>query len=501
MKPKIAVFDFASCEGCELQIANLEENVIDLVEAVDIVSFREVMKEHSDDYDIAFIEGSIQRPMDVERIKKIRANAKVLVALGDCACTGCVNKLRGDWPLKEPMMEVYGTAKPGEKALFDIKEAKALDEVVPVDFYIRGCPVRKEQVLYYIKRLSWMPLHTQHNSPFKVTEKHIPVDDRSLVVYNPHKCILCRRCDAVCRDALGIDALGMVGKGPETVVATPRNIGFDSNGCIRCGQCISACSCGSLEAKSTVNKLIAELKAGKALDIAVDSVILASFAERGHFLKDMKPAELERHVVGALRAAGFKHVIQYDHYLMESLKKDAQAKGGGKPAMLSWCKGAFEYAKTRVPDGQMEKFESRAPWSLLLGEHKGGNVCLLSPCTALKGVEGFAHALSAMELDELFKLLEIDIEFCKPSAYDGAVAKIGAGHPGYGPVKLGGSGVHSIRISRGTNNKLKDVRSGHVDLFPCLDRCLNGGGCYPTTEKAVIAARKKWLEALWEVGQ
>ena len=61
MKPKIAVFDFASCEGCELQIANFEEQVIDLVHAVDIVSFREVMKEQSDSYDIAFIEGSIHR--------------------------------------------------------------------------------------------------------------------------------------------------------------------------------------------------------------------------------------------------------------------------------------------------------------------------------------------------------------------------------------------------------------------------------------------------------
>jgi len=62
MKPRVAIFDFASCEGCELQIANLEEQVIDLVQAVDFVSFREVMKEHSDSHDIAFIEGSIHHP-------------------------------------------------------------------------------------------------------------------------------------------------------------------------------------------------------------------------------------------------------------------------------------------------------------------------------------------------------------------------------------------------------------------------------------------------------
>ncbi|HDM66897.1 MAG TPA: NADH:ubiquinone oxidoreductase, partial [Thermoplasmatales archaeon] len=80
MKPRVAFFDFASCEGCQLQIANLEEEILDLIEIVDVVSFREVMKEHSDDYDIAIVEGSIIRPMDEQRLKKIRRKAKILIA-------------------------------------------------------------------------------------------------------------------------------------------------------------------------------------------------------------------------------------------------------------------------------------------------------------------------------------------------------------------------------------------------------------------------------------
>jgi len=68
MKPRVAFFDFASCEGCQLQIANLEEEILDLISIVDVVSFREVMKEHSDEYDIAIIEGSIMRPIDEKRI-------------------------------------------------------------------------------------------------------------------------------------------------------------------------------------------------------------------------------------------------------------------------------------------------------------------------------------------------------------------------------------------------------------------------------------------------
>jgi coenzyme F420-reducing hydrogenase gamma subunit len=58
MKPKVAFFDFAGCEGDQLQVANLEEKLLDLLELVEVVNFREVISQKSDDYDIAFIEGS-----------------------------------------------------------------------------------------------------------------------------------------------------------------------------------------------------------------------------------------------------------------------------------------------------------------------------------------------------------------------------------------------------------------------------------------------------------
>src|SRR4030067_3490435 len=88
MKPKIAFFDFASCEGCQLQVVNLEVEMVDLLGAVDIVQFREAMTEKSDDYAIAFVEGSITREKDIPRLKKIREQAAVLVALGACATIG-----------------------------------------------------------------------------------------------------------------------------------------------------------------------------------------------------------------------------------------------------------------------------------------------------------------------------------------------------------------------------------------------------------------------------
>ena len=91
-KPRVAIFDFACCEGCQLQIVNMEEELLDLISLVEPVTWREAMTEQSDDFDIALIEGSITRPEDEERVKQIREKASILVALGACATIRGVNK-------------------------------------------------------------------------------------------------------------------------------------------------------------------------------------------------------------------------------------------------------------------------------------------------------------------------------------------------------------------------------------------------------------------------
>ena len=154
MKPRVAFFDFASCEGCQLQIANLEEEILDLISIVDVVSFREVMKEHSDKYDIAFIEGSIMRPIDAERLRKIRSNAKILIALGACATSGGINKIRNQWPAEEVKKEVYGDADIEDNEFFDAFQTKAVNEVVPVDCYIYGCPIDRDEFKHVVTALA-----------------------------------------------------------------------------------------------------------------------------------------------------------------------------------------------------------------------------------------------------------------------------------------------------------------------------------------------------------
>ena len=149
MKPKVAFFDFAGCEGDQLQIANLEEEILDLLAQVEVVSFREVMKEHSDNYDIAFVEGSCTRLQDEERLRQIRKNASIVVAIGSCATIGGINSLKNYQDLDAVKKTVYGK----NADLFDTYLARPIDAVIPVDAYVHGCPMTKDEFLHVVKSL------------------------------------------------------------------------------------------------------------------------------------------------------------------------------------------------------------------------------------------------------------------------------------------------------------------------------------------------------------
>ncbi|MBN1525894.1 MAG: hypothetical protein JW904_15555 [Spirochaetales bacterium] len=150
-KPRVAIFDFACCEGCQLQIVNLEAEIVDLLSIIEPVQWREGMSDHSDDYDIAIIEGSITRPEDEERIRKIREKAKILVALGACATIGGVNKLKNHGPLEDMQKTVY--SKDFSLPHLATMQTKSVADVVKVDVYIHGCPIDKKEFTYIIRCL------------------------------------------------------------------------------------------------------------------------------------------------------------------------------------------------------------------------------------------------------------------------------------------------------------------------------------------------------------
>ncbi len=160
MKPKVAFFDFASCEGCQLAILNCEEILLDILNLIELVEFREAISEKAPRYDVAFVEGSIHRDQDATRLRDIRARATYLVALGACACNGNVQARSNFVAPAVNYAAVYGEearnraqVHPEHWGLWAQTRVRPLDKVVPVDAYLRGCPVVPDEFLHLVKSL------------------------------------------------------------------------------------------------------------------------------------------------------------------------------------------------------------------------------------------------------------------------------------------------------------------------------------------------------------
>ena len=148
-RPKIAFFDFTSCEGCQLTVIDSLQDHPELLDAVEIIQFREAMSEKGEDYLIAFIEGSCTRPGDEEKLKAIREQAAIVVALGACAHLGGINTIRNQQNLTFVRNYVYG-----DKAdWYDTYEARPISAVIKVDTVIAGCPIDRDDFLNSVKML------------------------------------------------------------------------------------------------------------------------------------------------------------------------------------------------------------------------------------------------------------------------------------------------------------------------------------------------------------
>jgi coenzyme F420-reducing hydrogenase gamma subunit len=148
-RPRVAFFDFASCEGCQLTVVDCLQTHLDLLQAVDIVQFREAMSEHGDDYLVAFVEGSVTRPSDEARLQAIRQQAVYVLALGACAHLGGVNAVRHGWDFDKVRHTVYG--EDGKR--YETGEARPIGAVIPVDGVIPGCPIDREEFIRTVRGL------------------------------------------------------------------------------------------------------------------------------------------------------------------------------------------------------------------------------------------------------------------------------------------------------------------------------------------------------------
>ena len=139
-KPKLAVWKFASCDGCQLSLLDCEDELLDVAGAVEIANFPEASRAVvQGPYDVALVEGSITTPHDAERIHKIRRVSKCLVTIGACATAGGIQALRNFKDVRPMVAMVY----PTPKYIETLNKSTAIADHVFVDFELRGCPINK----------------------------------------------------------------------------------------------------------------------------------------------------------------------------------------------------------------------------------------------------------------------------------------------------------------------------------------------------------------------
>jgi len=150
-RPRLAVFKFASCDGCQLTLLDCEDELLAIGEKLDIVHFLEASdRAESGPYDIALVEGSITTAHDAERIQEVRRQTKVLVTIGACATAGGIQALRNWGDHADFLRAVYASPQ----YIDSLAVSTAIADHVPVDFELRGCPIDKRQLIEMIRSLA-----------------------------------------------------------------------------------------------------------------------------------------------------------------------------------------------------------------------------------------------------------------------------------------------------------------------------------------------------------
>lgn len=149
-RPSLAVWKFASCDGCQLSLLDCEDELLAVADRITIANFPEASSRVlPGPYDLSLVEGSITTPDDLQRIQQIRRESKFLVTIGACATAGGIQALRNFTSVKHYLDVVY--AKP--EYISTLEHSTAIADHVPVDFELRGCPINKLQLLELINAL------------------------------------------------------------------------------------------------------------------------------------------------------------------------------------------------------------------------------------------------------------------------------------------------------------------------------------------------------------
>jgi sulfhydrogenase subunit delta len=186
-KPKLAVWKFASCSGCQLSLLDCEDELLEIAGRLEIAHFPKASRASvKGPYDLSLVEGSITTPHDAERIHKVRRNSKFLVTIGACATAGGIQALRNFKDVKEFISIVYASPQYIET----LNKSTPISDHIFVDFELRGCPINKYQLLELVNAF---------------------LNKRKPVIPPYSVCMECKRMDNICvMVAHGTPCLGPV---------------------------------------------------------------------------------------------------------------------------------------------------------------------------------------------------------------------------------------------------------------------------------------------------
>lgn len=187
-KVKVASFDFASCEGCQIELTNMGEHIfMGLLDHIEFVEFREAMTETATEIDVALVEGSFTREADRARLEDIRRRSKIVIAMGACAVSGGINALKNHQ--SDYKQAVYG--KDAGMPHLDSHDARPIATVIKVDYVLPGCPMNKDELVKVVSDL---------------------VHGKEPLIPNYPVCVECKLRETVCRYHLGEHCMGLVAR-------------------------------------------------------------------------------------------------------------------------------------------------------------------------------------------------------------------------------------------------------------------------------------------------
>jgi coenzyme F420-reducing hydrogenase gamma subunit len=149
-RPKLAVWKFSSCDGCQLSLLDCEDELLAIAEGLEIAYFPEATSaEVEGPYDVSLVEGSITTPHDAERIQEVRAQSGLLVTIGACATAGGIQALRNFADVREWIPLVYASPE----FVSTLETSTPIADHVTVDLELRGCPISKAQLVETVSAL------------------------------------------------------------------------------------------------------------------------------------------------------------------------------------------------------------------------------------------------------------------------------------------------------------------------------------------------------------